>query len=230
MAQRSRHCPGPGHPRRGRPDSAAPELRRAGWNAGPGACPPGRCSGRSPRRLCCRAPEIPFCHCRCCPPLQCGAARLLPLLVRGVRRRPWAAVAVAGAAVACCGGGLLCAGRLKVARRGDGLPAGGAGRSPGFTAACVLRPSRFPALSPPAPDEFNLAVGLLLIVGAARALLHQESSGPAGNHLGGLCFTVVLAAGPELAVGVSLPALVRAAPSLARFIADDRRGAPSPSP
>ena len=58
---------------------------------------------------------------------------------------------------------------------------------------------RFPALSPPAPDDFNLAVGLLVIVGAATAVFIREARPLA---IAWLAFTAlyVLAAGPENAL------------------------------
>jgi hypothetical protein len=55
---------------------------------------------------------------------------------------------------------------------------------------------RFPALSPPAPDDFNLAVGLLVIIGAAVAVFVREARPLAVAWLG-FVGLYVLAAGPE---------------------------------
>ena len=55
---------------------------------------------------------------------------------------------------------------------------------------------RFPACSPPAPDDFNLAVGLLVIVGGSGPSL---SGGARPLAISWLAFAglYVLAAGPE---------------------------------
>ena len=64
-----------------------------------------------------------------------------PAAARGAgRRRPWPAVAAAGA-VAAAAVAVTAALAILAPHRGDGLQAGGAGRSPGFTASGVLRPS-----------------------------------------------------------------------------------------
>ena len=96
VAQRPRHRPGPGRAGRRSPASAAHDFRRAGRDAGPGAyvllaavlaAVLGGCVAAHPSAVFATAVAIlPF-----------VAASLLPLVVRGARRRPWPAVAVAGA-------------------------------------------------------------------------------------------------------------------------------------
>lgn len=124
------------------------------------------------------------------------AAAAAPPLVRGIRHRPvrtaGAAVvlaALAAAAVAGVANSRVLAGVMAYPRavRAD---------IPDSLYLAFFDLPRFPRLSPPAPDDFNLAVGLLVILGAAVAIFVREARPLAAVWLifAGL---YVLAAGPE---------------------------------
>ncbi len=186
-----------GHARRRRPATAARNFHGAGRNAGPGTRPSGGCSGRSPRRLCRRAPECGFCHRRGHPPLRGsqpaaahGAGRTPPPLACGRRGRSWVAAAVAASSVLANSRlltGVMAYTRAVRAQVPDSLN------------LAFFDLPRFPALSPPAPDDFNLAVGLLVIVGAAVAVFIREARPLAISWLA-FAALYVLAAGPENAL------------------------------
>lgn len=124
------------------------------------------------------------------------AAGLLPLFLRGPRRRPW----ITGAATA---GAVLAAVLLYSALAGFKLLAGvmayrRAVRAviPDSVNLALFDLPQFPALRTPSPDDFNLVVGLLAIVGAIIAVFVREARPLAVSWL---AFVVlyVLAAGPE---------------------------------
>jgi hypothetical protein len=124
------------------------------------------------------------------------AARLLPLLVRAARRRPRragaaAAVAViaAVAAYSALANSRLLAGVMAYRRAVRA-------EIPDSLDLAFFDLPRFPALSPPAPDDFNLAVGLLVIVGAVVAVFVREARPLAISWLAFVAL-YVLAAGPE---------------------------------
>lgn len=124
------------------------------------------------------------------------AARLLPLLVRGARRRPRPAVAAAAAAAvaavatyAVLANSRLLAGVMAYRRAVRA-------EIPDSLDLALFDLPRFPALSPPAADDFNFAVGLLVIVGAAVAVFVREARPLALSWLAFVAL-YVLAAGPE---------------------------------
>ncbi len=128
-----------------------------------------------------------------------AAAGLLPLLVRGARRRPWTAVAAAGAVVAAA---VAVSSALASSRLLAGVMAytrAVRAEVPDSLNLAFFDLPRFPALSPPAADDFNLAVGLLVIVGAATALFIREARPLAISWLAFVAL-YVLAAGPENAL------------------------------
>lgn len=123
------------------------------------------------------------------------AARLLSILVRGARRRPWRAVAAAAAVVAVVA---ACA-MLANSRLLTGVMAyrrAVRAEVPDSLHLALFDLPRFPALSPPAADDFNLAVGLLAILGAAVAVFVREARPLAISWLAFVAL-YVLAAGPE---------------------------------
>jgi len=127
------------------------------------------------------------------------AARLLPLLVRGVRRRPWPAVAAAVAAVAAAVAAFSVLANSRLLAGVMAYPRTVRAEVPDSLNLAFFDLPRFPALSPPAPDDFNLAVGLLVIVGAAMAVFVREARPLAISWLA-FAGLYVLAAGPENAL------------------------------
>ena len=127
------------------------------------------------------------------------AARLLPLLVRGVRRRPWPAVAAAAAAVAAAVAAFSVLANSRLLAGVMAYPRTVRAEVPDSLNLAFFDLPRFPALSPPAPDDFNLAVGLLVIVGAAMAVFIREARPLAISWLAFVAL-YVLAAGPENAL------------------------------
>ncbi|MFP3460287.1 DUF6541 family protein [Arthrobacter globiformis] len=124
------------------------------------------------------------------------AARFLPMLVRGVRRRPvptlgavLAAAVLAAAAWSVLANSRLLAGVMAYRRAVRAVV-------PDSLKLAFFDLPRFPALSPPAPDDFNVAVGVLVIAGAVLAIGVREARPLA---LAWLAFVglYVLAAGPE---------------------------------
>ncbi|MFF2316330.1 DUF6541 family protein [Arthrobacter sp. NPDC058097] len=124
------------------------------------------------------------------------AARFLPVLVRGVRRRPLptlgavlAAAVLAAAAWSVLANSRLLAGVMAYRRAVRAVV-------PDSLKLAFFDLPRFPALSPPAPDDFNVAVGVLVIAGAVLAIFVREARPLA---LAWLAFVglYVLAAGPE---------------------------------
>ena len=127
------------------------------------------------------------------------AAGLLPLVVRGARRRPWPAVAAAGAVAAAA---VAVTAALANSRLLTGVMAykrAVRAEVPDSLHLAFFDLPRFPALSPPAPDDFNLAVGLLVMVGAAMAVFIREARPLAIAWLAFIAL-YVLAAGPENAL------------------------------
>jgi hypothetical protein len=123
-------------------------------------------------------------------------AGLLPLFLRGLRRRPRLTGAATGAAV-------LAVALLYSALAGSKLLAGvmayrRAVRAviPDSLNLALFDLPQFPALHAPSPDDFNLVVGLLAIFGAVVAVFVKEARPLAVSWL---AFVVlyVLAAGPE---------------------------------
>ncbi|MFE4545446.1 DUF6541 family protein [Arthrobacter sp. NPDC056727] len=124
------------------------------------------------------------------------AARFLPLLVRGVRRRPLptlaavlVAVLLAAAAWSVLANSRLLAGVMAYRRAVRAAV-------PDSLYLAFFDLPRFPALSPPAPDDFNIAVGLLVILGAVVAVFVREARPLAATWLA-FVGLYVLAAGPE---------------------------------
>jgi hypothetical protein len=124
------------------------------------------------------------------------AARFLPLLVRGVRRRPLPTLAavlgtvfLAAAAWSVLANSRLLAGVMAYRRAVRAAV-------PDSLYLAFFDLPRFPALSPPAPDDFNIAVGLLVILGAAVAVFVREARPLAVTWLA-FVGLYVLAAGPE---------------------------------
>lgn len=124
------------------------------------------------------------------------AATAVPMLVRGLRHRPLrtagAAVvlaAVAAAAVAAVTHSRILAGVMAYPRTVRA-------EIPDSLYLAFFDLPRFPRLSPPAPDDFNLAVGILVMLGALVALAIREARPLAAVWLffAGL---YVMAAGPE---------------------------------
>jgi hypothetical protein len=124
------------------------------------------------------------------------AARFLPLLVRGVRRRPFPTLA------AVLGTAVLAATAWSVLANSRVLAGVMAYRRavraevPDSLYLAFFDLPRFPALSPPAPDDFNIAVGLLVILGAVMAIFVREARPLAVTWLA-FVGLYVLAAGPE---------------------------------
>ncbi|MFC9335980.1 DUF6541 family protein [Arthrobacter sp. NPDC057009] len=124
------------------------------------------------------------------------AARFLPLLVRGARRRPLPTLA------AVLGTALLAATAWQVLANSRVLAGVMAYRRavraevPDSLYLAFFDLPRFPALSPPAPDDFNIAVGLLVILGAVVAIFVREARPLAVTWLA-FVGLYVLAAGPE---------------------------------
>jgi hypothetical protein len=124
------------------------------------------------------------------------AARFLPLLLRGVRRRPLptlgavlAAAVLATAAWSVLANSRLLAGVMAYRRAVRAVV-------PDSLNLAFFDLPRFPALSPPAPDDFNMAVGLLVILGAVVAVFVREARPLAVAWLA-FVGLYVLAAGPE---------------------------------
>lgn len=124
------------------------------------------------------------------------AARFLPLLMRGIRRRPLptlgavlAAVILAAAAWSVLANSRLLSGVMAYRRAVRAVV-------PDSLYLAFFDLPRFPALSPPAADDFNVAVGLLAIVGAALAFGVREARPLAVAWLA-FVGLYVLAAGPE---------------------------------
>jgi hypothetical protein len=124
------------------------------------------------------------------------AARFLPLLVRGARRRPLPTLA------AVLGTALLAATAWSVLANSRVLAGVMAYRRavraevPDSLYLAFFDLPRFPALSPPTPDDFNIAVGLLVILGAVVAIFVREARPLAVTWLA-FVGLYVLAAGPE---------------------------------
>lgn len=127
------------------------------------------------------------------------AARLLPLLVRSARRRPWPAVAAGGAAVAAAVAASSALANSRLLAGVMAYPRAVRAKVPDSLHLAFFDLPRFPALSPPAPENFNLAVGLLVIVGAATAVFIREARPLAISWLAFVAL-YVLAAGPENAL------------------------------
>ncbi|NUU30552.1 hypothetical protein HNO80_02985 [Arthrobacter sp. C9C5] len=127
------------------------------------------------------------------------AARTLPLLIRCARRRPWIAAVVGGAAVAAGAAalGVLTHSRLLVSVMA--YPRAVRAKVPDSLYLAFFDLPRFPAISLPAPDDFNLAVGLLVILGGAAALFIRDARPLAVSWLAFVAL-YVLAAGPENAL------------------------------
>jgi hypothetical protein len=124
------------------------------------------------------------------------AARFLPPLVAGVRRRPWptlaavlAAVVLGAAAWSVLANSRLLAGVMAYRRAVRAVV-------PDSLYLAFFDLPRFPALSPPAPDDFNIAVGLLVILGTAVAVFVREARPLPVTWLA-FVGLYVLAAGPE---------------------------------
>lgn len=124
------------------------------------------------------------------------AARFLPLLVRRVRRRPLPTLAavlgtilLAAAAWWALSNSRLLAGVMAYRRAVRAVV-------PDSLYLAFFDLPRFPAISPPAPDDFNVAVGLLVILGAVVAAFVREARPLAVSWLA-FVGLYVLAAGPE---------------------------------
>lgn len=124
------------------------------------------------------------------------AACFLPALARGIRRRPlpMLAAAVAAVVLAATAWSVLANSRLLTGVMA--YPRAVRAKVPDSLHLAFFDLPRFPALSPPAPDDFNLAVGLLVIVGAAVAVFVREARPLAVAWLA-FVGLYVLAAGPE---------------------------------
>jgi hypothetical protein len=124
------------------------------------------------------------------------AARFLPPLVRGVRRRPFPTLA------AVLGTVLLAAGAWSVLANSRLLAGVMAYRRavraalPDSLYLAFFDLPRFPALSPPAQDDFNIAVGLLVMLGAVLAVFVRDARPLAVAWLA-FVGLYILAAGPE---------------------------------
>lgn len=124
------------------------------------------------------------------------AAAAVPLLARGIRHRP---LRTAGAAVVLVALGAAAVAAVTNSRLLAGVmayPRTVRAEIPDSLYLAFFDLPRFPRLSPPAPDDFNLAVGLLVITGATVAVAVREARPVA---VGWLLFAglYVLAAGPE---------------------------------
>ena len=128
-----------------------------------------------------------------------ATATVLPLVVRDVRRRPWPAVAAAAAAVAAAVAASAALANSRLLAGVMAYPRAVRAEIPASLQLAFFDLPRFPALSPPAPDDFNLAVGVLVIVGAATAVFIREARPLAISWLAFVAL-YVLAAGPENAL------------------------------
>ncbi|MDR6413430.1 DUF6541 family protein [Pseudarthrobacter sulfonivorans] len=127
------------------------------------------------------------------------AAGLLPLFVRGARSRPWRAVAAAGASIAAAAAAYSVLADSRVLAGVMAYPRAVRAEVPDSLLLAFFDLPRFPALSPTAPDDFNLAVGLLVILGGAAAVLIRDARPLAVSWLAFVAL-YVLAAGPETAL------------------------------
>jgi hypothetical protein len=127
------------------------------------------------------------------------AAHTLPPLLRGARRRPWTAVAAVAAAVAAAAAAYAVLAHSRLLAGVMAYPRAVRAQVPDSLLLAFFDLPRFPALSPPAPNDFNLAVGLLVILGGAVAVFIR---GARPLTVAWLAFVVlyVLAAGPENAL------------------------------
>ena len=127
------------------------------------------------------------------------AAHLLPPLLRGARRRPRIAVAAGAAAVAAAAAASAVLARSRLLAGVMAYPRAVRAQVPDSLLLAFFDLPRFPALSPPAPEDFNLAVGLLVILGGAVAVFIR---GARPLTVAWLVFAAlyVLAAGPENAL------------------------------
>lgn len=124
------------------------------------------------------------------------AAGLLPPLVRGARRSPWRAVAAAAAAVVAAVAAYSVLANSRLLAGVMAYRRAVRAEIPDSLRLAFFDLPRFPALSPPAPDDFNLAVGLLVVVGAAVAVFVRGARPLAISWLASVAL-YVLAAGPE---------------------------------
>jgi len=125
-----------------------------------------------------------------------AVAGLLPLLVRIARRRPRVAAAAAGLTVAAAAAAFSLLAGSRVLAGVMAYPRTVRAVVPDSLLLAFFDLPRFPALSPPAPDDFNLAVGLLVIIGGAAALFIRGARPLTVSWLA-FIFLYVLAAGPE---------------------------------
>ncbi|MDQ4045901.1 MAG: hypothetical protein M3127_00845, partial [Actinomycetota bacterium] len=124
------------------------------------------------------------------------AACFLPLLARGIRCRPLPTLAAAVAAVVLAATAWSVLANSRLLTGVMAYPRAVRAKIPDSLHLAFFDLPRFPALSPPAPDDFNLAVGLLVILGAAVAVFVREARPLAVAWLA-FVGLYVLAAGPE---------------------------------
>lgn len=125
-----------------------------------------------------------------------AVARGGPLFVRGLRRWPWITGAATGAAViaavlaySALAGSKLLAGVMAYRRQVRA-------EIPDSLNLALFDLPQFPAVHAPSPDDFNLMVGLLAILGAAVAVFVKDARPLAVAWLAFVAL-YVLAAGPE---------------------------------
>ncbi len=124
------------------------------------------------------------------------AAHILPSLVRGARRRPGSAAAAVGAAVIAAAAAFTVLANSRLLAGVMAYPRAVRAQVPDSLLLAFFDLPRFPALSPPAPDDFNFAVGILVILGAAMAVFIREAR-PLTVAWLAFAALYVLAAGPE---------------------------------
>lgn len=125
-----------------------------------------------------------------------AVAAAVPMLVLGIRDRP---LRTAGAGVVLAGLAAAVVAAVTNSRLLAGVmayPRTVRAEIPDSLYLAFFDLPRFPRLSPPAPDDFNIAVGLLAIVGAVVALVVREARPLAAAWLV-FASLYVLAAGPE---------------------------------
>ncbi|MFJ5860859.1 DUF6541 family protein [Pseudarthrobacter sp. NPDC092439] len=123
-------------------------------------------------------------------------AAAVPMLVRGIRHRPLRTAATAVVLAALAAAAVAAVTNSRILAGVMAYPRTVRAEIPDSLYLAFFDLPRFPRLSPPAPDDFNLAIGILVIAGAMLALAVREARPLAAAWLvfAGL---YVLAAGPE---------------------------------